>query len=550
MEGIAGASPKMDWNAPDLVTQWKSFKQHCQFWFAGPLIKASEAQKCNYVMIWIGDKGRDIYSTWDLSEEDSKKLDVLYTNFEKHVKPKSNKIYSRYKFLSRVQKDSDTFEEYLTELKLLVKDCEYKDADDMIRDAIVFGTKDHKVRAKCIDEGSDLTLEKAINFARTQEISKAQLKTMNGEDNSINAVTTKQKQTPSQYAHGNSGKFNRGTSEKSKYPCRNCGGVNEPRQCPAYGKLCTKCNKKHHFPSVCLSSTTYKEFKPMKPKPHKLHTLHVDDNTNSESESELFIDTIEEVNSLTMDEWKETILVNNVPVKFQLDTGAKCNVMSLATLKATCSEPKIRRKDVPLKSYSGHLIKPMGITSLTCRHRDQDFQVDFYIVREDVHAILGAKTCQEMKMVQRIYSLTPSALPEDIVNSNMYENLFKGLGCLPGMHTIGVDKTVTPVVHPPRKIPIAIKYKVKTELDRMTEMGVIVKQEEPTEWVNSMITVIKPNGKIRICIDPRDLNKAICREHYPLKTVEEVISQMPNAKIFTKLDATSGFWQLRLDEKS
>lgn len=95
-------------------------------------------------------------------------------------------------------------------------------------------------------------------------------------------------------------------------------------------------------------------------KPHKLHTLHVDDNTNSESESELFIDTIEEVNSLTMDEWKETILVNNVPVKFQLDTGAKCNVMSLATLKATCSEPKIRRKDVPLKSYSGHLIKPMG----------------------------------------------------------------------------------------------------------------------------------------------------------------------------------------------
>lgn len=88
MEGIAGAKPKMDWNAPDLVTQWKSFKQHCQFWFAAPLIKASEAQKCNYVMIWIRDKGRDIYSTWDLSEEDGKKLDVLYTNFEKHVKAK------------------------------------------------------------------------------------------------------------------------------------------------------------------------------------------------------------------------------------------------------------------------------------------------------------------------------------------------------------------------------------------------------------------------------------------------------------------------------
>lgn len=171
---------------------------------------------------------------------------------------------------------------------------------------------------------------------------------MNGEDNSINTVATKQNQPPSQYAHGNSGKINRGTSEKLKYTCRYCGGVHETRQCPAYGTLCTKCNKKHNFPSVCLSLTTYKEFKAMKPKLHKLHTLHVDDNTNSEYESELFIDTIEEVNYLSMDEWKEKILVNNIPVKFQLDTGAKCNVMSLATLKATCSEPKIQRKNVPL----------------------------------------------------------------------------------------------------------------------------------------------------------------------------------------------------------
>ncbi|VDI67890.1 Hypothetical predicted protein [Mytilus galloprovincialis] len=82
----------------------------------------------------------------------------------------------------------------------------------------------------------------------------------------------------------------------------------------------------------------------------------------------------------------------------------------------------------------------------------------------------------------------------------------------------------------------------------MEDIGVIFKQQEPTQWVNSMVTVIKPNGKIRICIDPRDLNKAILREHYPLKTKEEVISQMPNAKFFSKLDATSGCWHIQLDE--
>jgi hypothetical protein len=71
---------------------------------------------------------------------------------------------------------TDTFEEYLIDLKILVKDCDYATPDEMVRDAIVFGTKDHTVREKCINEGSDLTLEKAVNFGRTLELSKAQFK--------------------------------------------------------------------------------------------------------------------------------------------------------------------------------------------------------------------------------------------------------------------------------------------------------------------------------------------------------------------------------------
>ena len=54
----------------------------------------------------------------------------------------------------------------------------------------------------------------------------------------------------------------------------------------------------------------------------------------------------------------------------------------------------------------------------------------------------------------------------------------------------------------------------------------------------------------KICIDPRDLNKAVKRQHFPLLTIEEVVSRIPNAKIFSKLDATSGFWQLQLDDQN
>ena len=70
-----------------------------------------------------------------------------------------------------------------------------------------------------------------------------------------------------------------------------------------------------------------------------------------------------------------------------------------------------------------------------------------------------------------------------------------------------------------------------------------------TVWVNSMVAVVKPN-KLRICIDLRDLNEAIRREHFPMTTIEEVVADMPQAKVFSVLDATSGYWQVKLDEAS
>ncbi|XP_033749332.1 uncharacterized protein K02A2.6-like [Pecten maximus] len=154
----------------------------------------------------------------------------------------------------------------------------------------------------------------------------------------------------------------------------------------------------------------------------------------------------------------------------------------------------------------------------------------------------------QRKQPSQVNEIRETSIPDDITHD--YGDIFKGLGCMPGTHTIKTDSTVTPVVDAPRKVPFALKDRIKKEFDRMEQEGVIVKQEDPTQWVNSMVTVVKPNGKIRICIDPKNLNSAILREHFPMKTVEDVIANMPQAKVFTKLDATSGFWQLKLDEES
>ena len=54
----------------------------------------------------------------------------------------------------------------------------------------------------------------------------------------------------------------------------------------------------------------------------------------------------------------------------------------------------------------------------------------------------------------------------------------------------------------------------------------------------------------RICLHPVDLNKAVKREHYPLRTVEEAAATLSEARVFSTLDATSGFYQIRLAEES
>ena len=82
-------------------------------------------------------------------------------------------------------------------------------------------------------------------------------------------------------------------------------------------------------------------------------------------------------------------------------------------------------------------------------------------------------------------------------------------------------------------------------------MDVIRKVDDPTEWVNSLVVVEKPKSKkLRVCLDPRPLNKAICREHFHLPTLEDITTRLTGACIFSKLDANHDYWQVPLVEES
>jgi len=128
-------------------------------------------------------------------------------------------------------------------------------------------------------------------------------------------------------------------------------------------------------------------------------------------------------------------------------------------------------------------------------------------------------------------------------------DVFEGLGCLANPYHREINPKPQPVIHLPRKVPVALRESLRLELKRTVEGNILAPVSKAADWVSSMVTMVKPN-KLRICINPKDLNRAIKRPHYPLPTIEEVATSLSKAKVFSVLDAKSGFWQVLLDEAS
>ena len=115
-----------------------------------------------------------------------------------------------------------------------------------------------------------------------------------------------------------------------------------------------------------------------------------------------------------------------------------------------------------------------------------------------------------------------------------YPDVFEGLGTLgPELH-LDVDPNFSPVQLPPRKIPESLKQPLHEHLDDLVKHDVIERVPEQTEWVSALVVVAKPNGKIRLCLDPRPLNKALKRCHHPIPTMDDVLPELSNAKVGTK----------------
>lgn len=150
-------------------------------------IKEDEKVQCAILLHVIGEEALEIYNTFKFATgEDPNTISVLKKKFEDYLNARKNTVFERYLFWECKQQEGETIDQFVTDLKTRAKSCVFGDQhDSMIRDRIVFGVRDTRLKERLLRESSDLTPEKAASICRAGEASSSHIKELEDSDKSV-----------------------------------------------------------------------------------------------------------------------------------------------------------------------------------------------------------------------------------------------------------------------------------------------------------------------------------------------------------------------------
>lgn len=530
----------------NMAQNWQFWKQKFTIYQkASENIKKKEDIQCAQLLHCIGDEGVRIYNTFKFEPEEINKIDVLIDKFEQHFIPRKQVDFERHKYFKRIQLQGESVDQYVTVLKTMALQCELGDLTESITKTILTNGVSQEMRKRILEK-EGRSLEEAINICRTMENNNDISNKISENSPLVHAIHSKRRNTssnrkatppfssrPSTSHDANISRYGQ-NNYKQKSECQKCGTKHALGKCPAYGKICSVCKKFGHFARMCF---------------FKVQSVNCEsDEVEEDSENDCaFVGSID--SSCKLKEWHVVLDIHGQKIKLKMDTGSMVNLLPMYMLKVfNIDKTLLKPSNIKLMSYTNQQIVVYGTIYLKCKYKHLENLVKFHIVSDKSSAILGLDSCSLFNLIKRVDVIESCNGNESIINNNV--DLFKGIGCMPGKYSIKLKNDINPVIHPPRKVPLPLLKDLKQTLREMEHDNIIKKVDEPTEWVNSMVLVRKSNGSLRVCLDPKDLNKAILREHFQLPTLDQICSNLAGAKYFSVIDAYKGFWQILLDEKS
>lgn len=411
----------------NISENWKRFSQKFKlFTKATGLDEKDEEKQVACFLSLVGDDGLDLFNSFTFQPGKDKVLSEIVKKFEVHCAPQKNVIFERAKFNTIVQKEGQSFDSFLTELRKAVKTTEYPIQDEMIRDRIVIGLRDTADKEKLMREAS-LTLTKAINYCRAKETSKDQVKMLDNESrvDAIKASTSRSVM-----------------KKDSNKSCNKCGYKHKfENKCPATGKTCAKCQGRDHFAKVCRNKNQVKK---------KVHSLLQEEESGDEtgSDYEFFVSSVDKIDqekrSSKETMWTTEIQVNGKTVTFKLDTGAEVSTLPLDVLKKIAPDVSVRKTNITLMSYGdpNFKLRCVGEVVLSCKVKERKEKVSFVVVNaKNQMPLLGLQECLKLNLIRKVDSLSKKVLfktLDDVVNN--YSQVFEGLGKFQTQHHITLNQ--------------------------------------------------------------------------------------------------------------
>ncbi|VDI83276.1 Hypothetical predicted protein [Mytilus galloprovincialis] len=392
-----------------------------------------------------------------------------------------------YKFRTHKQKEGQSLDEFVTELRNIAKTCEFTNVDKEILSQVIQNCKSNRLRRRALRE-PDKTLNDILTLGRTLEMADTQATEMERET-TVNKITntnktypkTNYKQQRGQQASSSYHNPNYSNRPTRQTQCRNCGGQfpHKNGPCPANGKTCNACHKQNHFAKTLVRQSISWMIKHIK-----------------------------------------TLALQN-----------------------------LTKNDIKLLPYGGG--KPLEVTGaceLGVETKHKYGVHKFYVVRGGHGALIGYPTASQLGLVKIIQPISIQA-PEKRYPDVFRDEIGKYTGGSVKLH-IDTDirpvaqRNRKTAFHIRPKVEKEIQKLL--DQDIIEKIG-----NTPTPWVSPIVTPPKKNPEeIRLCVDMREANKAIIRERHLLPTVEELIHDLNHASVFSKLDLRAGYHQLELQEPS
>ena len=500
----------VDVKASSLIAEWQRFKTEFEcYLIINELEEKSNSIKLAYLRLLIGSEAADLIQALGLSTEDQKNFTKVIDGYEKYFSPNIHFFIKRMKFYQRSQEESESFDQFVAEVRKLAYGCEFKDQDEQIRDRIVIGMKNKKLKERIIFL-DDFSLNTVINKVRLFEMQKNELMKLNADKNP---------------------KIDKVIEKSSKI----------------YKRIKTSSND---FKPTSSKSVKEKQFERSVGCKEGGKVDAMDKDNCSKEDLSVNSEVVRYVSSLA---WYKNLKISDKMIRFKLDTGAQINTITEELVSKFKHDFKIIPSKVKLQAYSGGMIKPTGKVILPIVMKNKIYHEEFEVLKGDFEPLLGLKSCINMNLISRIDAIDINKHSHNEAENakflEYYKDVFEGLGKFDKSFKLHLQDKAIPFAAAPRRIPLKLKDKVLNKLNEMEKLGVISKVNEPREWINNIV-IVEKGEKIRICIDPKHLNNALKNFRYPIPSLDELKQDLIDAKYFSVLDLKDGFWHVELDEDS